>query len=321
MQVLFPGLVIGFILGFLFYFTEYYQKKYCMKCRLDDRGDIYISLVAGISVAYFFLELLPILTLDFLDPSLEILTFFFILLGFNSIHIAEKQILQRVESKNRERIDELDMIRLALEKEEEGIVEFIEKEIIEEDWDKPLLKRFAEIASEAHKKEMELKSQETELKIKIEEHLNKNIDEVHAITNYFYHWCIGLLIFSLLAVDILSAFFFFVFAFLNSTISNASNRHVDIYDMDIHMSVDQEGLSKIILPSSVLLGVIAAFLFELILPIPEILVNSLLAFISGIILYVIVREVIPRKTKGKPNYFLIGVILFSLAILLVYLLE
>ncbi len=292
-----------------------------MKCRLDDLGDNYISLVAGISVAYFFLELLPILTIDFLDPSHAILTFFFILLGFTSIHIAEKLILQRVESKTRERIDELDKIRLALEKEEEGIVEFIEKEIIEEDWDNTLLKRFAEIASEAHKKELKLKSQETELKIKIEEHLNRDIDEVHAITNYFYHWCIGLLIFSLLLVDLLSAFFFFIFAFLNSTISNASNRHVDIFEMDLHMSVNKEGLSKAILPSSVLLGVIAGFLFELIFPIPQILVNSLLAYISGVILYVIVREVIPRKTKGKPNYFLIGVILFCLAIILVYIFE
>jgi hypothetical protein len=287
MADLFIGLIIGISFGFLFYFTEYFQERYCMKCRLDNFGDIYISLVAGISVAYFFLELLPILTIDLLDPSLAILTFFFILLGFTTIHVAEKLILQRVESKTRERIDELDKIRLALEKEEERIVEFIEREIIEEDWDKPLLKRFAEIASEAHRKELELKSQETELKLKIEEHLNKDIDEVHAITNYFYHWCIGLLIFSLLLVDVFSAFFFFVFAFLNSMISNASNRHVDIYDMDIHMSVKEEGLSKIILPSSVLVGAIAGFLFEVIFPIPEILVNSLLAFISGIILYVI----------------------------------
>ena len=315
------GLIIGFSFGFLFYFTEYYQARYCMKCRLDDFGDIFISFVAGISVAYFFLELLPVLTLDFLDPFHAILTFLFILVGFTSIHIAEKLILQRVESKTRERITELDKIRLSLEKEEERIVEFLEREIIEEDWDNPLLKRFAEIASEAHTKEIELKSQETDLKIKIEEHLNRDIDEVHAITNYFYHWCIGLLIFSLLSVDLFSAFFFFVFAYLNSTISNASNRHVDIYDMNIHMSVSEEGLSKIILPSSVLVGMIAGFLFELFLPIPEILVNSLLAFISGVILYVIVREVIPEKTKGKPIYFLIGVILFSLAIILVYILE
>ena len=315
------GLIIGFSFGFLFYFTEYYQERYCMKCRLDDFGDIFISFVAGISVAYFFLELLPVLTLDFLDPFHAILTFLFILVGFTSIHIAEKLILQRVESKTRERITELDKIRLSLEKEEEKIVEFIEREIIEEDWDKPLLKRFAEIASEVHTKEIELKSHETDLKIKIEEHLNRDIDEVHAITNYFYHWCIGLLIFSLLSVDLFSAFFFFVFAYLNSTISNASNRHVDIYDMNIHMSVSEEGLSKIILPSSVLVGMIAGFLFELFLPIPEILVNSLLAFISGVILYVIVREVIPEKTKGKPIYFLIGVILFSLAIILVYILE
>jgi hypothetical protein len=321
MQVLLTGLTIGLIFGFLFYFTEYFQEKYCMKCRLDDLEDIYISFVAGISVSYFFLELLPLLTLDFRVPSHEILTFFSILLGFTSIHIVETLILQRVESKTRTTIDELDKIRLALEKEEEETVEFIEKEIIEGEWDKPLLKKFAETASEAHKKEQQLKSQETDLKLKIEEHLNRDIDEVHAITNYFYHWCIGLLIFSLLAVDLLLAILFFIFTYLNSTISNASNRHVEIYGMNIHMSVPEEGLHKLILPSSVLVGVIAGFLFEVILPIPEILVSSLLAFISGIILYVIVREVIPEKTKGKPSFFLIGVILFSLAIILVYILE
>jgi len=322
MADLLVGLIIGLFFGFLFYFTEYYEERYCMKCRLDKLGDIYISLVAGISVSYFFLELLPILTLDFLDPSYAILTFLFILVGFTAIHIVEKLILQRVEGKTRERVDELEKITLALKNEEEKIREFIEKEIIEgEDWNKPLLKRFAERSSEAHRKEVELKSQEIELKLKIEEHLNRNIDEVHAATNYFYHFCIGLLIFSLLLVDFFSAFFFFVLAYLNSTISNASNRHVDIYDIDIHMGVSEKGLSKIILPSSVLVGVIAGVLFELIFPIPEILVNSLLAFISGIILYVIVREVIPEKTKGKPNYFLIGVILFSLAIILVYILE
>ena len=78
-------------------------------------------------------------------------------------------------------------------------------------------------------------------------------------------------------------------------------------DIDIHMGVSEKGLSKIILPSSVLVGVITGVLFELIFPIPEILVNSLLAFISGIILYVIVREVIPEKTKGKPNYFVLQI--------------
>ena len=82
------GLIIGLFFGFLFYFTEYYEERYCMKCRLDKLGDIYISLVAGISVAYFFLELLPILTLDFLDPSHAILTFFFILLLVEGIAVS-----------------------------------------------------------------------------------------------------------------------------------------------------------------------------------------------------------------------------------------
>ena len=43
----------------------------------------------------------------------------------------------------------------------------------------------------------------------------------------------------------------------------------------------------------------------------------LFSFISGVILYFIVREVIPEKEKGKPFYFLIGVISFSLIVIII----
>ena len=42
---------------------------------------------------------------------------------------------------------------------------------------------------------------------------------------------------------------------------------------------------------------------------------------SGVILYTIVREVIPEKEKGKPLYFIIGAVSFTLLVILLGTLE
>ena len=41
------------------------------------------------------------------------------------------------------------------------------------------------------------------------------------------------------------------------------------------------------------------------------------SFISGVILYTIVREVLPKKEKGKPLYFIIGFVGFTLVIFVI----
>ena len=41
----------------------------------------------------------------------------------------------------------------------------------------------------------------------------------------------------------------------------------------------------------------------------------LYSFISGVILYTIVREVVPEKEKGKPLYFILGFVGFTIIIL------
>ncbi|GAG66606.1 unnamed protein product, partial [marine sediment metagenome] len=68
-----------------------------------------------------------------------------------------------------------------------------------------------------------------------------------------------------------------------------------------------------------LTGVCIGLLFELFLPVKlglE-LIYILFSFISGVILYTIVREVIPEKEKGNPLYFLIGVVGFTIIIFII----
>ena len=64
---------------------------------------------------------------------------------------------------------------------------------------------------------------------------------------------------------------------------------------------------KITLSSSSVLGVF----FALAISIPAIVNNILVSLISGVLLYIFVREFIPEKEKGQPVYFILGIILFS----------
>ncbi|MFW9894442.1 MAG: hypothetical protein ACFFD7_01400, partial [Candidatus Thorarchaeota archaeon] len=68
--------------------------------------------------------------------------------------------------------------------------------------------------------------------------------------------------------------------------------------------------------SSALTGIIFGLIFKIIWPINLELLFIFYSFISGVILYVIVREVIPEKEKGKPIKFLIGLVGFALIIII-----
>lgn len=314
---------IALIIGVVFFISEYFSEGRCIKCRSGNFGAIYLSFIAGISVAYFFLELLPQITVEITDPWIEMVPFMLILIGFVFVHFSEKWILQRVELQTRDKIKGLRRIEEELEQEEDNIRDFIGAEIIKEDWENlGTLKRLAQIAADKHHKEVELKHQENDLKNKVVAHLQKDLDEIHIITNFLYHILIGLIIVNLLlTVNLVAAVLFFFFAYFKAEVSNVTSRHVELEGMVFHRGAGEKKWLKIILQASVLIGVVVGLLFELFYPIPPMVTFFLLAFVSGTILYLTVREVIPEKGKGRPLYFLLGVFVFSVVILSIYFLE
>ena len=104
-------------------------------------------------------------------------------------------------------------------------------------------------------------------------------------------------------------------------ISNRSERHIIFTDLEIYEESDfsKNLIKKTLLGLSALTGVFIGLLFELILPVKiELeLIYILFSFISGVILYTIVREVIPEKEKGNPFYFLLGAVGFIIIILFI----
>lgn len=63
-------------------------------------------------------------------------------------------------------------------------------------------------------------------------------------------------------------------------------------------------IDKMLLSSSFVIGTLAGIFFELY---PS-LERSILAFISGMMLFLVSRDILPKDKEGKPSFFLLGVV-------------
>ncbi|MGV9142249.1 MAG: hypothetical protein ACOC1X_04860, partial [Promethearchaeota archaeon] len=80
---------------------------------------------------------------------------------------------------------------------------------------------------------------------------------------------------------------------------------------------EQCRIKRFLLSFAALIGVILGLIYELFFsPFNLEMIFVLFSFISGVILYTIVREIIPEKEKGKPLYFLMGVGAFTVFVLI-----
>ena len=92
-------------------------------------------------------------------------------------------------------------------------------------------------------------------------------------------------------------------------------------DLDIKLKHIESKKRNFVVGISLLIGVFIGAIFEVINPINLEVVFILFSFISGVILYNIIKNVIPEKEKGKPVYFIIGLIGFSLLIFMIKIIE
>ena len=101
------ALILGLVIGVLFLLTEVYHEKYCFECKGPKSKEKQVSIVAGFSIAYFFLKLLPEIFQELSHYNQEIFTYSAIFVGFCFIHLSEKMILKRVGNQCRTIIKDL----------------------------------------------------------------------------------------------------------------------------------------------------------------------------------------------------------------------
>lgn len=315
------ALVLGLVIGVLFLLTEFYHEKYCFECNGPKSKEKQVSIIAGFSIAYFFLKLLPEIFQELSHYNQEIFTYSAIFVGFCFIHLSEKLILKRVGNQCRTIIKDLVIKKKQLEINGKITGRKLNVEIEREKWDKLTVRKLAKTITGLNQQDKELKEHEKEIKMELESHLNKDLEKVHVVINYFYHIIVGLIIFNLLKEDLFSGMLFSFFAILKATISNTSNRHIKIFDINIHTKIEEHNFIKILSITSVLTGVALGLVFELIYPLPSFVIFQCFAFISGIILYIIVREVIPQEEKGRPYYFISGATIFIVILIIIEILS
>ena len=315
------ALILGLVIGVLFLLTEFYHEKYCFECKGPRSKEKQVSIIAGFSIAYFFLKLLPEIFQELSHFNQEIYTYSAIFVGFCFIHLSEKMILKRVGNQCRTIIKDLVIKKKQLEIEGKITERKLNVELERDKWDKLTVRKLAETITGLNEQDKELKEHEKEIKMELESHLNKDLEKVHIVINYFYHIIVGLIIFNLLKDDLFSGILFSFFAILKATISNTSNRHIKIFDINIHTKIEEHNFIKILSITSVLTGVVVGLGFEIIYPLSSFVIFQCFAFISGIILYIIVREVIPQEEKGRPYYFISGATIFIIILIFIELLS
>lgn len=307
---------ISLVMGIVFFFTDLYEKKH---------PTMHVSLIAGISLSYFFLVILPEISENIPEYPFELTIFeyLFVVLGFVFVHVSEKMILQKVEANSQKRMRKLMLKERTLEEVEKNIELVLTREINNEKLDESALKDIASTLNSLNKQGEEFKSEINQYKIKIQTHISEDLRSLRFFTNYTYHFLIGVIIVGLLTDEliknpIIPAILFFFFAWFRALISHRTEAPQIFSDLDLcEIVIEKNTRQRYILPSSTLLGILIGLFLEIVFPIQLELIYVLYSFISGVIMYTIFREVIPQKEKGKPLYFIIGFFGFTILIVII----
>ncbi len=308
--------VISLVFAALFFVVDFYERKH---------PKLNISLIAGISISYFFLVLLPEIAenIPVFPFELTIFEYLFVLIGFVFVHTSEKLILQKVESKSQRRMRKLIEKEKIVANVEENIENILTRELEKEDFDPEALKDIAQTIAELHKQGKGFNEEINQYKAKIQTHINEDLGNLRFFTNFTYHLLVGIIVVGLLAFDIVSGILFFLFAWFRAIITNRSEKHIIFTDLEIYEinGVEENTKRKYILALSNFIGVVLGLILDLIAFEYTEMFYILFSFISGVILYTIVREIIPEKEKGKPSYFLIGFVGFTIVIFFINILT
>lgn len=118
---------------------------------------------------------------------------------------------------------------------------------------------------------------------------------LHEVGFFLDHFMLGFVLVTTVEIDPTAGFLIAIPIFLHTISSSISMQH-------IHESA-KTGTNKVILSLSSFLGVVVALLLN----VERNVEGAILALLLGMLLYIGIRDFIPREEKGYPVLFLIGI--------------
>ncbi|MHA1720819.1 MAG: hypothetical protein ACTSWX_01355 [Promethearchaeota archaeon] len=300
-------ILIVFLIGISFYFVELYHEK----IHLSD------SFIAGVSISYFFLIVLPEISENLPEFPLHLTAFeyYFVLLGFVFNHLSEKFILQRVEPKTQNKARNLVRMERDLELVEKSLEIMIADELHLENHNEESLRDLTGSLISLRNQEKNILAEIEKEEKKIHDHIGTYLNDLRRIISFVYHFLIGFIMIGLIQVEIVEVLFFFIFALFNTLVTSRYKRRSIFSDLDIEVKFEDKGFKKISLSLATIFGIIIGFFLDFIFPLNLEILYLLFSFISGVILYTITRYIIPEKEKGRPWLFLFSFLGFSVLVL------
>lgn len=131
--------------------------------------------------------------------------------------------------------------------------------------------------------------------------------EIHFFIFFLYYFIIGIILMNFLEISILKGLLLFIPILFYAAVSRISFA-------EIHVHIREQKFFRILLALAALLGVLSASVISG----NVFLYHILLAFIIGAFFYIVIMDFIPREAKGKPEYFLLGVSVYTLFIILTW---
>ena len=142
--------------------------------------------------------------------------------------------------------------------------------------------------------------------VKDEKSLKKDLSQLHIFGFFIDHFVVGVVLFITLSVpDIALGFLIIIPLLLHVVSSSLALTHIDEH-------IKPGRVISLLLATSPIFGVLFAYLLNLA---PQ-YYFMLLSLVVGALLYIVVRDMMPRESLGRPHFFTLGVII-SLAIILV----
>ena len=135
----------------------------------------------------------------------------------------------------------------------------------------------------------------------------QDLASIHALGFFVNHFLVGITLFLAFRIEgPLSGFLIFIPLLLHTFSSSLSLN-------DIDEKLKSKALSYALLPLSPVIGVAFAYMMNL----SPYLYHLMLSFVLGAMLYIAVRDTLPRNEAGKPFFFLTGVLLSVLILTLI----
>ena len=279
--------------------------------RFNQKIHINNSLIAGFSLTYIFLDILPEIVHEFPEFPIffESPPFFFILIGFSCQHLIEKFILQRVDKATQKQAREFIKKEKELEITEHDYEIALTEEVIKDKINEEVIRQSALTIFLLQEQEKVLTSQIKEMEQKISIDISKDLIILRFISDFIYDFFIGMALIGIMSHNIVSGIFFFLFSFLHAIVANKKHHEKIFTDLEIEVELSESKIQRILTSLSILLGILVGIIFNLIFETQIQIIFMMLSFIAGLILHETMHHM-PEKEKGSSSYFILGMLIF-----------